>query len=183
MLYSTQIHTDALWCTCTRKHACLMEHESRLFIQIRERVQNEEAAAFVNTELSFTQTVPLLSNMHSKHVQCKFSNHVVFSCPCWICLPYHSIYRIMCSSWNQLPTFVISLWICFFLCVSVWCCHVTLLHEWFCMSLAPHGWVDLIFRDIRTAGELSLPSTVASKKTSSVHTSHPWRQTSDFLFF
>lgn len=67
--------------------------------------------------------------------------------------------------------------------MSVWwnCCHVTLLNDCFCTS-----WVltlDHIIRDIRAAGEPSLPSTAASKENFSVQTSHPWRQMSDFTFF
>lgn len=55
-------------------------------------------------ELSFTLTAPLLSNTHSKDVQCIFYKHVFPFFHCCICLPYRSIYRSACSSRNQLPT-------------------------------------------------------------------------------
>lgn len=142
---------------------------------------------FVNSELSFTLTVPLLSNI--QHVQCIFSNHVVF--PVTVACVYLTVaftqpFVTVETSCQLLYYSVVNLHsVCLFAKI---CCHDFLLHEWFCTSSSPHGWVltvDHFIRDSRTAGELSLPFTAASKKTFSVHASHPWRQISDFpcLFF
>lgn len=175
-----QVYTYALRRIYTREHACLIEHESRLFDQLQEQ-QNEEAAALSTLNCASLGSATVVQHAFKR---CVFSNHVVF--PVGYVYLYRSIYRTTCSSWNQLPILLFRCELAF--CVSVWwnCCHVTLLHEWFCTSSSPHGRVltaDHVIRDMRTAGVLSLPSTAASKKTFSAHTSHPWRQTSDFPFF
>lgn len=178
-------------CDAHAKHACPDRAQVKVVCSTtRAMCSGWGGCCFVNTELSFTLTVPLLSYIRSKDVQCIFSNHVIF--PAIVGYVYLTVaFTERCVPLEtscQLRYIFFVVVVNLLYRVSVWwnCCQVTVCHEWFCTSSSPRGWaltVDHFIEDIRTAGELSLPSSAASKKTFSVHTSHPWRQASDFPFF
>lgn len=160
----------------THKHACLIKHESRSFVQLWEPHNQWRGCCFANTDLSFIQFT------YVQDVLCMFSNNVVFAVI--VKYVYLSVaFTEQCVPVETSCTLYYLVVILLFFCVcTCWnCCHVTLLRgrfftSWLSFNSRSH------LRDIRRAGELSLPSTAASKENFSVHTSLTWGQITDFPF-
>lgn len=147
--------------------------------------KNEEATALSTLNRASVYQCHCHPHIHSEDVRCTFSKHAVFPFVAFVDLTVaFTEHCVTVETSCQLCRFVVNL---LSVCVSFGEAAATSPRHTndFCTSSSPHGWVltvDHFIRDIRSAGELSLPSSAASKKTFSVHTSHPRRQTSDFPF-
>lgn len=161
--HTQDVYTHPLWRTYTHEHACLIKHESRSFVRYESDMFRMRRLCEHPAEL--LSTVPLSSNMHSRDVQVLFYNHVS---PVTCVLPVYltTTFTVRCV------TVQTSCQLCYFVVYFLYFCFGqmaprALSHEWFSSSSSPRGWLSVnhFIRDIRAAGERSLPSTEASKKT------------------
>lgn len=157
-------------------------------------VQNEEVSAL--WDLSFTLTVPLLSDMHSAKrtlykCTCKWECTLYFLTmlfSCQLCLPFprHSIYSTMGYSQNQLPTLLFH---CELAILFLYVCMVKLLSwlpvTWMILSvIIVASWLSANCAALRDS-YTTQPAFYCSLKEDLHHPYiSPWRQMSDppFLF-